>query len=237
MIAEREICLSFPMRILVIEDEVNVAGFIKKGLEEHGHEVSVAYDGETGVQLARQVPFQLLILDVILPHLNGREVCRTLRQEGYQEVPILMLTALGTPEDIVLGLDAGADDYLKKPFHFSELLARIRALARRKTLTSEGSILRVADLEMDLNRKTVQRAKQQIQLTAREFALLEYLVANQGRVVSRVDILEQVWEVDFDPGTNIIDVYINYLRRKIDKGFEPRLIHTVVGMGYVMKAE
>jgi two-component system copper resistance phosphate regulon response regulator CusR len=224
------------MRILVIEDEVNVAGFIRKGLEEQGHEISVAYDGETGLQLARQASFQLIILDVILPHLNGREVCRTLRQEGYQEVPILMLTALGTTEDVVLGLDAGADDYLKKPFQFSELLARIRALARRKSLRSEGSFLRIGDLEMDLSRKTVRRAGRDISLTAREFTLLEYLVENQGRVVSRVDILEQVWEIDFDPGSNVIDVYINYLRKKIDKGFDHPLIHTVVGMGYVIKS-
>ncbi|MEM7659237.1 MAG: response regulator transcription factor [Bacteroidota bacterium] len=224
------------MRILVIEDEVNVVGFIKKGLEEQGHEVSVAYDGEMGLELARQAPYQLILLDVILPKMNGRDVCRTLREEGHNKVPILMLTALSTTEDVVIGLDAGADDYLKKPFQFSELLARIRALTRRKELASAGSLLEVGDLTMDLHRKTVQRAGKEIVLTAREFTLLEYLVVNRERVVSRVDILEHVWEIDFDPGTNVIDVYINYLRRKIDKHFDYKLIHTVVGMGYVIKS-
>ena len=224
------------MRILVVEDEVSVSSFIKKGLEEQGHEILQAFDGAMGLKMALQQSFDLIILDIILPGMNGLEVCSKIREGGGVSVPILMLTALGTADDVVDGLNSGADDYLPKPFKFKELVARVRALGRRKNLNQTDTVLKVADLELNLDAKTVSRNGEPIKLTAREFNLLEYLIKNKGRVVSRVDILENVWEVDFDLGTNVIDVYVNYLRNKIDKGFEPRLIHTVVGMGYVLKA-
>lgn len=224
------------MKILVIEDEQSVSSFIRKGLEEQGHEVTQAFDGTMGLRTALQKAFDLIILDLVLPGMNGLEVCKKLREEGDNSVPILMLTALGATDDIVLGLDAGADDYLSKPFKFKELMARIRALTRRKNLAGTAAKqLQVADLEINLDSKTVSRNEKPIKLTAREFNLLEYLIRNKGRVVSRVDILENVWEVNFDMGTNVIDVYVNYLRNKIDKNFSPKLIHTVVGMGYVLK--
>ena len=223
------------MKILVIEDEQSVSSFIRKGLEEQGYEVTQAYDGSMGFRAAFQKSFDLIILDIILPGMNGLEVCKKLREEGETAVPILMLTALGATDDVVTGLDAGADDYLGKPFKFKELLARVRALTRRKSLTTTTKQLQVADLEVDLDRKMVSRGDKPIKLTAKEFNLLEYLIRNKGRVVSRVDILENVWEVNFDLGTNVIDVYVNYLRNKIDKNFSPKLIHTVVGMGYVLK--
>lgn len=223
------------MKILVIEDEQRVSSFIKKGLEEHGHEVTQAFDGNTGIRMATQNQYDLLILDIIVPGINGLEVCKKLREQGDTQTPVLMLTALATTDDIVTGLDAGADDYLKKPFKFKELLARVRALTRRKNLVATTNQLQVADLQLDLDSKTVSRNSKPIKLTAREFNLLEYLIKNKGRVVSRVDILENVWEVNFDMGTNVIDVYVNYLRNKVDKHFSPKLIHTVVGMGYVLK--
>lgn len=223
------------MKILVVEDEQGVSSFIKKGLEEHGHEVTQAFDGATGLRMASQKHFDLIVLDIILPGINGLEVCKKLREQGDSNTPVLMLTALAATDDVVTGLDAGADDYLKKPFKFKELLARIRALTRRKNLVSSSNQLQVADLQLDLDSKTVSRSNKPIKLTAREFNLLEYLIRNKGRVVSRVDILENVWEVNFDMGTNVIDVYVNYLRNKVDKHFSPKLIHTVVGMGYVLK--
>lgn len=225
------------MRILLVEDEIGIASFVRKGLTEQGYEVTQAYDGEMGLRLALQESFDVILLDVILPYKTGVEVCREIRKQGDTNTPILMLTALGSTEDVVTGLDAGADDYLAKPFKFQELVARIRALQRRKNRTQVSSVLRVADLEMDLDRKEVKRAGQPIRLTAREFNLLHYLLRNQGRVVSRTDILEEVWNLNFEPGTNVIDVYVNYLRNKIDKGFDSKLIHTVIGMGYVLKEE
>ncbi|TPE44459.1 response regulator transcription factor [Pontibacter mangrovi] len=222
------------MKILLIEDEQKVASFIKRGLEEQSYEVDQAYDGSMGIKLALRHEYDLIILDIILPNMNGLEVCREIRSHNTG-VAILMLTALGTTDDKIIGLDAGADDYLAKPFEFKELLARIRALTRRGTETSSGEKLKVADLEMDVNRKTVTRAGKPINLTAREFSLLQYLLRHQGRVVSRVDITEQVWETSFDTGSNVIDVYINFLRKKIDKEHSVKLIHTLVGMGYVLK--
>ncbi|MFN3403853.1 MAG: response regulator [Cytophagaceae bacterium] len=225
------------MKILLVEDEPKVASFIKKGLEEQLHEVEVAYDGFTGKELALKNHHDLIILDVNLPHVNGIELCKTIRKENIS-VPVLMLTALGTTENKVTGLDSGADDYLVKPFEFPELLARIRALNRRNQNTSNlGTIYKIADLELDTMTKVVRRSGKKIDLTAREFALLEYLLKNQGRVISRVDIAEKVWEISFDTGTNVIDVYINFLRKKIDKDYSPKLIHTLVGMGYVLKVE
>ena len=222
------------MKILLVEDEPKVAAFIKKGLEEQAYEVDQAFDGLFGKKLALQNEYDLIILDVILPHASGLEVCREIRKHNTT-VSILMLTALGASDDKNLGLDSGADDYLGKPFEFKELLARIRALTRRATDAPTGEVLKMADLEMDLAKKTVTRAGHPINLTAREFALLHYLLRNRERVVSRVDIIEQVWETSFDTGSNVIDVYINFLRKKIDKDYSPKLIHTLVGMGYVMK--
>lgn len=224
------------MKILLIEDEPKVASFIKKGLEEQTYEVDQAYDGTFGIKLALQNEYDLIILDIILPNMNGLDVCREIRRHN-STVSILMLTALGTTDDKIIGLDAGADDYLTKPFEFKELLARIRALSRRTTEGSTGEKLSIADLEMDVAKKVVTRSGKPINLTAREFALLYYLLRNQGRVVSRVDITEQVWETSFDTGSNVIDVYINFLRKKIDKAHTSKLIHTLVGMGYVLKQQ
>ncbi|WP_426491048.1 response regulator transcription factor [Hymenobacter sp. 102] len=225
------------MKILLVEDEPKVAAFLHQGLTEQHHTVDLAADGVLGLRLAQSNPYDLIILDTLLPGLSGLEVCRQVRTQDTS-VPILMLTALGETDDKIRGLDAGADDYLVKPFAFQELLARIRALTRRRhDSPSAESILRLADLTLDPGRKVVQRAGHTIQLTAREFALLEYLLRNQNRVVSRVDILEHVWETSFDTGSNVIDVYINFLRKKLDKDFTPKLIHTLVGMGYVMKEE
>lgn len=222
------------MKILLIEDEPKVSAFIKKGLEEQTYEVDLAYDGFYGAKLALENEYALVVLDVILPRMNGVEVCRTIRQHN-QTLPILMLTALGSTDDKILGLDSGADDYLVKPFEFQELLARIRALTRRVQESVSNEVLQLADLELDVQKKTVTRSGVPISLTAREFALLYYLLRNKERVVSRVDIIEQVWETSFDTGSNVIDVYINFLRKKVDKDFSPKLIHTLVGMGYVLK--
>lgn len=223
-----------PMKILLIEDEPKVASFIKKGLEEQNYEVDQAYDGSLGIKLALQNEYDVIILDIILPNMNGLEVCREIRRHN-STVSVLMLTALGTTDDKIIGLDAGADDYLTKPFEFKELLARIRAISRRSNESNMGDKLAIADLEMDVLRKTVTRGGKPVNLTAREFALLYYLLRNRGRVVSRVDITEQVWETSFDTGSNVIDVYINFLRKKVDKGHHSKLIHTLVGMGYVLK--
>lgn len=224
------------MKILVVEDEPSISNFIKKGLEENGFEVVQAFDGEMGLRLVQRGDFALVVLDIILPGLNGLEICQKMRRELGIQTPVLMLTALNETDDIVTGLDAGADDYLAKPFKFKELLARIRALSRRQgVIAPPTNLLKVADLEIDLDAKTVQRAGQEIKLTAREFFLLEYLMRNKNRVVSRMDILENVWDINFDLGTNVVDVYMNYLRNKIDKPFEQKLLQTVVGMGYVLK--
>ncbi|MDX5419987.1 MAG: response regulator transcription factor [Hymenobacteraceae bacterium] len=224
------------MKILLIEDEPKVAAFIKKGLEEQAYDVDQAYDGTFGVKMALQKEYDVILLDVILPNINGIEVCREIRKHNAN-VAILMLTALGSTDDKITGLDAGADDYLTKPFEFKELLARIRALTRRGTDTSSGEKLTIADLEMDVARKQVTRGGKLVNLTAREFTLLYYLLRNQGKVVSRVDITEQVWETSFETGSNVIDVYINFLRKKIDRGCDNKLIHTLVGMGYVLKEQ
>lgn len=225
------------MKILVVEDEPKLAGFIKKGLEEQGWEVEVAFDGRMGKYLAVGNPFDILVMDVNLPVINGFDLTQQLREGGIS-TPILLLTALGTVEDKLQGFDAGADDYLVKPFEFRELIARIKALAKRNTNpdANQHSLI-LADLELNLDEKIAFRGGQRIDLTAKEFALLEYLMRNRGRVVSRVDIAEKVWDIRFDTGTNVIDVYINFLRKKVDKDFPTKLIHTVVGMGYIFKAE
>ena len=222
------------MKILLIEDEPKVAAFIKKGLEEQFYNVTLVYDGSMGVKFALEQDFELIILDVVLPHVNGFEVCKQIRQ-FKKELPILMLSALGTVSDKVQGLENGADDYLTKPFHFEELLARIKALDRRRSMVLPGTIYQVADLQMDCFRKTVTRNGDMILLTVKEFILLEVLMYNKNRVLSRVYIAESVWGINFDRGTNLIDVYINYLRAKVDKGYDKKLIHTVIGMGYMIK--
>jgi DNA-binding response OmpR family regulator len=222
------------MNILLVEDELKVADFIRKGLKEQLYDVTVAYDGLTGERLALENDYDVVVLDVILPQRNGLEVCKDLRRLK-PELPVLLLTALGTMLDKMAGFDCGADDYLVKPFHFEELIARLKVLTRRKTMVTPGTIYRVADLEVDGYKKKVTRNKKEIQLTAKEFALLEVLVIHKNRVLSRVKIAEMVWGIDFNRGTNLIDVYINYLRSKIDKGFDQQLIHTVIGMGYTLK--
>jgi DNA-binding response OmpR family regulator len=225
------------MKILIIEDEVNVASFIMRGFQEEGHSASIAMDGATGLQMMTDHTFDLVILDLMLPGINGMEVCRRIREDN-SDVPIIMLTALGTTENVVSGLNAGADDYMIKPFKFSELLARIEAIKRRTHKNHpKNFILKFSNLEINTSNKTVKRGDEKITLTATEFKLLEYLMINQGRVLSRVSILENVWDINFDMNTNVVDVYINYLRKKIDKGFEEKLIHTVVGMGYVMRKD
>ena len=224
------------MKILLVEDEPKVASFIKKGLEEQTYIVDLAYDGLMGKKLALSNEYDIIILDVILPSISGIELCKEIRKSNTS-VPVLLLTALGTTEDKVIGLDAGADDYLTKPFKFMELLARIRALTRRKSNQTTPTILTIADLEMDTGSKIVKRNSKIINLTAREFFLLEFFLKNKGIVLSRAVIAENIWEISFDTGTNIVDVYINYLRNKIDKGFSPKLIHTIIGMGYVLKID
>jgi DNA-binding response OmpR family regulator len=221
------------LKVLLIEDEHNVASFIRKGLEENGMMVALAYDGITGLNMALSDTYDVIILDIVMPGMNGMEVCKKLREEYGNRTPILMLSALGTTDDIVDGLTIGSDDYLAKPFKFRELLARVQALIRRKTAT--GRVLSVADLKLDTEAKEVSREGKQIELTAREFRLLEYLLMNKNRVVSRTDILENVWDINHDLGTNVVDVYINYLRKKIDHDFSVPLIKTVVGMGYTIK--
>ncbi|HKR03008.1 MAG TPA: response regulator transcription factor [Bacteroidia bacterium] len=221
-------------KILIIEDEQKVASFISKGLEEYGYITEIAPDGLTGKNKAKKEKFELILLDINLPELNGLNVCKEIRYYT-PNIPILMLTALGTTEDKLSGFEAGADDYLIKPFEFKELLARIKALLKRAGGMQQENILTIADLKINLDAKTVTRAEKKIELTAKEFQLLEFLIRNKGKVLSRAQIAEKVWEINFDSGTNVIDVYINFLRNEIDKNFEPKLIHTVVGMGYVMK--
>ena len=227
------------MRVLLIEDEQHVSSFIKRGLEEHGFRVTQAFDGSVGLKLASQDDFSIIILDVIMPGMNGIEVCSKLKNELYIDTPIIMLTALATTDDIVTGLETGADDYLAKPFKFKELLARINTQIRRKNPGNKlGShLLSHSTLEVNTHSKEVKRDSVLVALTAKEFNLLEYLLKNKNRVVSRIDILENVWEVDFDMGTNVIDVYINYLRKKIEIKGTPKIIKTVIGMGYIIKDE
>jgi DNA-binding response OmpR family regulator len=224
------------MKILIVEDEADVVSVLRRTLDEAGYEVSVAMDGISGYQMAKQNNFDLLILDIMMPGMNGLELCRRLRSEQFQ-APILMLTALNSTENIVAGLDSGADDYIPKPFHYNELLARIRSVIRRnageqipasKKLTAGGLVL-------DPDARLVTYNNEPFNLTATEFRLLEYFLRNKGRVVSRQDVLEAVWGIDFNMSTNVVDVYVNYLRKKLDKAGADKLIHTQVGMGYILK--
>lgn len=223
-------------KILLVEDEVNIASFIERGLQEFGHEVLVAYDGAAGWELIQNNDFQLLILDVIMPKMNGLQLCKMYRQRFGYHSPVVMLTALGTTEDIVSGLDAGADDYLVKPFSFQELEARIKALLRRAGGEAADANLRCGDLTLDPPSHRAIRSGQVIDLTVREYRLLEYLMQNQGTALSRISLLKNVWDKDVDTNTNVVDVYVNYLRVKIDKDYERKLIRTVVGVGYMMEA-
>ncbi|MGM9509289.1 response regulator [Larkinella sp. GY13] len=223
------------MKILLVEDEERLASFIRKGISAEGYEVEVAYDGRAGLALFRREIYDLIILDVNLPQINGFELCRLIRSEN-ETIPVLMLTALDSLADKSDGFNAGADDYLAKPFEFQELLLRLRALTRRSG-SRPKQILRLADLELNLDTKTVTRAGKRIDLTTREYALIEYLMLNKGKIISRVDISERVWSLNFDTNSNVIDVYISYLRKKIDKDFSPRLLHTIVGMGYVLRED
>jgi heavy metal response regulator len=224
-----------PVRLLVVEDESKVASFIKKGLGEEGYAVDLAADGEAGLAMALERVHDLIILDIRLPKMDGLQVLRMLRQDKVT-TPVLLLTVRATIEDKVLGLDAGADDYLTKPFAFQELVARVRALLRRRA-EAEPAVLRVGDLSLDPARRTVVRGGVKIDLTAREFALLDYFMRNPGRVLTRTMIAEHVWDYSFDTSTNVIDVYVNYLRKKIDAEREPKLLHTVRGVGYMLQAE
>ena len=223
------------MRILVVEDEKKVASFIKKGLEEEHYAVDIAYDGEEGLTLAEINEYDLILLDIMLPKLDGMEVLRQIRGNG-SSVPILMLTAKDSVEDIVSGLDSGSDDYLTKPFSFAELVARVRALLRRKA-KEKTDILTIGNLSLSTSTHRVKRGGREIELTAKEYALLEYFMRNPNRILTRTFIAEHVWDYHFDPSTNVIDVYVNYLRKKIDQGFEKKLIHTIRGSGYIMKDE
>lgn len=221
------------MRILIVEDEKKVARFIQQGLEEEHYSVDVAHDGERGTLLAETQGYDLLILDVMLPKLSGIEMTRRLRASRLA-TPILMLTAKTATEDKVAGLDSGADDYLTKPFAFAELLARVRSLLRRGS-KEKSTVLSIADLELDTVSHKARRGDRAIDLTAKEYALLEYFLRNKDRVLSRTIISEHIWDYNFDTGTNLIDVYVNHLRNKIDSGFEKKLIHTVRGVGYVLR--
>lgn len=223
------------IKILVIEDEKRVADLLKIGLEENGYQVLVAYDGEMGWRLFQSNDFQLIISDIILPKLNGFELCQKIRKAD-EEIPILMLTALGTADDKLEGFDVGADDYMVKPFDFRELLARVRVLLKRRAVAKVDAVKEIsyADLYINLERQEVTRNGEPIKLSPKEYNLLVYLVENAERVVSRVEIAEKVWNTHFDTGTNFIDVYINYLRKKMDKNFEVKLIHTKPGVGFIL---
>lgn len=221
--------------IFLVEDEERVAAFIQKALEENGHKVDLSRDGADAVKQFATKPFDLIMLDVMLPHLSGVEVCRHIRQKN-KDVPILMLTALDSIDDKVNGLNTGADDYMVKPFHFKELLARIDALLRRKAVDT-NSTLTLGEITLDTYSNTVERSGHKITLTTKEYALLELLMRNHGKILNRQTIAQKVWGIEFDTGTNVVDVYMNYLRNKVEKGFTNKYIHTVVGKGYMFKTE
>lgn len=221
------------MRVLIIEDEKNLTKVLKKGLEENSFAVEVCHDGEEGMYRAETYPFDAVILDIMLPKLDGLSVLQRLREKQIS-VPVIMLTAKGEVSDRVAGLNTGADDYLPKPFDFTELLARLRSVIRRNKGRA-SSVIKISDLEIDMNLQMAKRASREIKLSAKEYRILEYLIMNRDRVISRAELIEHVYEMDFDLDSNVIDVYINYLRNKIDKGFDRQLIHTVRGSGYILK--
>lgn len=223
-------------RILLVEDEKKIADALRQGLMENQYSVELAYDGLIGKRLIQSQKFDLAILDINLPGMNGYELCREIRNTN-ERMPVMMLTALSTINDKIEGFDAGADDYMIKPFDFKELLVRIRALLKRIRVINPtaGNVLKVNDLVMNLESREVNRDGKMISLTAKEFQLLEYLIKNKNKVVSRADIALNVWDIDFDTKTNVIDVYVTFLRKKLDRGFTNKLIYTQVGMGYVLK--
>ncbi len=225
------------IKVLLVEDEKKIADAVSKGLRELGYHTETAYDGRIGLRLFEAGGFNLVISDINLPGINGYELCKAIRSRN-QHIPILLLTAFSSTDDKVEGFDAGADDYIVKPFEFRELVVRIRALLKRSLHRQlpAGNLLTVGDLELNVDSKEVKRRGIPISLTAKEFQLLEYFMRNRNRVLSRADIAEKVWDLDFDTKTNVIDVYVNFLRKKIDRDFDEKLIHTQVGMGYVMKA-
>ncbi|PBQ31077.1 DNA-binding response regulator [Sphingobacteriaceae bacterium] len=225
------------MKLLVVEDEIKTANILQKGLKEKGYEVQIAYDGEKALRLATAFNFDLIITDIILPKISGLEFCRKLR-EDKNFTPVIMLTAMGLTSDKIKGFDAGSDDYLVKPFDFDELLARIKvSINRTRTMPLQERYLSYADLKLDLDTKEIQRGGKMISLTAKEFALLEFFMLNKHRVISKEEISEKVWDLNFDTGTNIIEVYVSYLRNKIDKDFPVKLIHTKKGIGYIFREE
>jgi two-component system, OmpR family, copper resistance phosphate regulon response regulator CusR len=219
------------IKILIVEDEQRLADILKKQLEESGFTVQIAYDGYIGKQMLQNNTYNLIILDINLPLINGYDLCKEFRQSNIQ-TPLIMLTALGSPDNKLTGFDAGADDYILKPFDFRELLARVNVFLRRTNTIFKTEKLSIADLEMDISTKSVTRSHTKIDLTLKEYSLLETFLRNKNKLLSREFIIEHVWGIDFDPGTNIIDVYVNYLRKKIDKDFEPKLIHTKFGFGF-----
>ncbi len=221
------------MRILVVEDEPNLNNVIAKRLKKEGYSVDSAFDGETAAEYISSIEYNAIVIDLMIPRKNGLEVVREMREKG-NVTPVLILTARDSVSDRVAGLDAGADDYLVKPFAFDEFLARVRALFRRNTAFT-ANVLKVADLEMDMNQRTVSRGGKVIQLSSKEFTILEYLIRNKNVVLSREQIEQNAWDLSFDGGSNIVDVYIRYLRKKIDSGFDKKLIHTVYGSGYILK--
>jgi DNA-binding response OmpR family regulator len=223
-------------KILLIEDEEKTAHFIKKGLEENQYQVEISHNGMEGLQLALQKSFDVIITDIILPGIDGREICKELRHHK-KDTPVLMLSALGTTDDVVKGFDLGADDYLVKPFEFRELMARIRALLKRTNQNTNPNLLTVGNLTLDVLQRKVEREGKIVMLTGKECALLEFMIKNKGKVITRSDLAKHVWNIDFDTGTNMVEVYVNYLRNKIDKGFEKKLIHTQFGTGYILKEE
>lgn len=227
-------------KILIIEDDAHVCAFVKKGLTEEGFEVEVANDGIEGIELFSKNRHHLILLDIMLPSISGLEVCSKIR--AFSQVPIILLTALGTAENVALGLNTGADDYLVKPFKFIELTARIKSIFRRIDTpnsidNTDEIIFRFADIELNDTTKTVTRDGQEIALTSTEFKLLKMFMTHPRRVLSRMEMLEEVWDVNFDLGTNVVDVYVNYLRKKLDNNSDAKLIHTVIGMGYVLKEQ
>ena len=231
----------FQNKIILIEDEASVVSFIKKGLQEVGYEVSVAFDGTTGIQIVKEHEFDLIVLDIMLPGINGLEVCKEIRKFNTN-IPVLFLTALGTSENIVIGFESGGDDYLVKPFKFIELVARIKGLLRRSPVISSLPVAsnaeneyRFADILVNDYSKKVYRNQNEISLTSTEYKLLLYFLKNPEKVLSRTEILESVWDVNYELGTNVVDVYVNYLRKKLEENDENKVIHTVIGMGYVLK--
>lgn len=225
------------MRILLVEDELKTLLSLRQGMEEQGWTVNTATEGDSGLRLASNDDYDVIVSDITLPGISGLELCAQLRRKGIL-TPMLLLTALSDTDDKVAGLEAGADDYLAKPFEFKELLARIKALARRPTTSIRPeNILRFANVELDLDARKVTRGGKEIALTPREFSLLEFFLRNPGVVLSKVAIAEKVWDLNFDTGTNVIEVYVNYLRNKLDKGYDQKLLHTLFGQGYVLREE